>query len=118
MNSFSTIPEGEEIAGQVTPVAPRRSYKWGVVAATVLGIATVGYVSTKGSSSTTALDEVPPPPTNQPPSDVSGVDMQWMEREDVKRVSAQKVVYGDMSSDDIASLFEKFQVRRGKGAPW
>ena len=111
MNSFSQIPEGDEVAGVVTPVAPRRSMKWGVIAAAAIGLATVGYVSTKGSSTATALDEVPPPSTDSLSSDVGGTDMAWMEREDVKRVSAQKVVYGDMSADDIASLFAKFQVR-------
>ena len=61
MNSFSQIPEGEEVAGVVTPVAPRRSVKWGVIAAVAVGLATVGYVSIKSTSATSALDEVAPP---------------------------------------------------------
>ena len=114
MNSFSQIPEGEEVAGVVTPVAPRRSMKWGVIAAAAVGLATVGYVSTKSTSTTSALDEVAPPtdvPPSDAPSDADGTNMAWMERDDVKRISAQKVVYGDMTPDDIASLFVKFQVR-------
>eukprot|EP00618_Florenciella_parvula_P001001 CAMPEP_0119521098 /NCGR_PEP_ID=MMETSP1344-20130328/36910_1 /TAXON_ID=236787 /ORGANISM="Florenciella parvula, Strain CCMP2471" /LENGTH=554 /DNA_ID=CAMNT_0007559041 /DNA_START=39 /DNA_END=1703 /DNA_ORIENTATION=- len=112
MNSFSQIPEGEEVAGVVTPVAPRRSMKWGVIAAAAVGLATVGYVSTKSTSTTSALDEVAPPtdvPPSDAPSDADSTNMAWMERDDVKRISAQKVVYGDMTPDDIASLFVKFQ---------
>ena len=122
MNAFTAIPEGEEIAGVVTPVAPRRSMKWGVLAAAAVGLATVGYVSTKGSSTATALDEIPSDPMATPGAidadSEPAQDMTWMERDDVKRVSSEKVVYADMSDDDIVTLFKEFQVGFFGGVVW
>ena len=45
MSRYETIEDGEEVAGVVLPVAPRRSFKWGVLAALAAGAATVGYMS-------------------------------------------------------------------------
>ena len=58
MAPYTRIEEGEEIAGVVTPVAPRRSLKWGVLAAVAGGVATVGYVATRNAASTPGAAEV------------------------------------------------------------
>ena len=51
MPSYQTIEDGEEIGGVMTPVASRRSFKWAAIAATAVGLATIGYVaSPKGAA--------------------------------------------------------------------
>ena len=55
MAPYTRIEEGEEIAGVVTPVAPRRSGKWVAVAAAAVGAATIGYVA---MDSAKGVDEV------------------------------------------------------------
>ena len=55
MAPYTRIEEGEESAGVVTPVAPRRSGKWVAVAAAAVGAATIGYVA---MDSAKGVDEV------------------------------------------------------------
>jgi hypothetical protein len=51
MPQYVTIADGEEVAGIVTPVAPRRSFKWTAMAAAAVGLATIGYMATpKGAA--------------------------------------------------------------------
>ena len=116
-NEYSHDVEEVEEDMEATPTTSR-FVKMSFVAAAALAVSGVGYAATKDTASVAPamapqMDiSAPktPPGAQLANTDGSPVDPDaWRDREDVKAMTALKVVYGDMDKGEVWNMFKKFQ---------